>query len=162
MSKTRSRPYQGKGSKSRLARGQPRTKDPNHDLPEATLGRKTQSQLARGHHRAGVTITAHPRPTLDGRRICDSPDASLGRDAHFRCARGRIRRRSGSYPLQPTTSIPECVFVRSPASLRCQSQQRKTRVRSNLLLPPTMMHMVRIPDIVPPLRPLFQPLQAHM
>jgi hypothetical protein len=83
MSKTRSRPQQGKESKSRLAKGQPRTGDPRHEL-------------AQGHPRAAVTVITHLRPpsserhsqgspeaTPSEKHNCDSLEASLGRDEHF-------------------------------------------------------------------------------
>jgi hypothetical protein len=47
MRKTRSRPYQSKGSKSRLAQGQSRTEDPSHEL-------------VRGHPRTGDTVATRP------------------------------------------------------------------------------------------------------
>jgi hypothetical protein len=58
MCKTRSRPYQGTGSKSRLARSQPQTGDPSHELARGQpSGRRPEAEEALINLKAVLTNT---------------------------------------------------------------------------------------------------------
>jgi hypothetical protein len=76
----------------------------SHDSSEANLWRETQSQLARGQHRAGDAVMTRSRPTLGRRCGHGSPEANHGKAAHFRLARGHLGRCFGRYPTPLTNS----------------------------------------------------------
>lgn len=132
---TRFQPYQGHTEpKSRFARS-PTGRQYNYDSPEDILGRAVVLRFDRTSPRGKDAFATHPRPASGGRRISDSLEGISG------SAPGHARL---GQPLRSQNVRIKCSLYGHLPRSRCQSQQRTTRPRSNLLLPPTTMVRARI------------------
>jgi hypothetical protein len=99
--------------------------------------------------RAGNAFLTRSRSASSKKRIFDSFDGV-----------------SGDAPELPVSAnhfdTRMCVRTFTCLADGAKSQQSMTRIWSSLPLLPTTMHMARILGTVPPLWPLFQPLQAWL
>jgi hypothetical protein len=91
-------------------------------MPEANLGRETQSLFARGQSWSGDAVTARPRPTSGRRRNHGLPEANPRRETQSWLARGQPRAGS-AFLAHPRASQAMLRMVPNSVDQLCEANR---------------------------------------